>query len=212
MDDTRLIGEAQAGDRTAFETLVQRHDRSVLRLALRILGSEEEAKDAYQETFLRLYRTLGDFRHECSVATWVLRIASNVCMDRLRRRAARREEPASVVEFEGGPRSRVDESPDERPDHDPERALARREIRRRLEDALGDLAPRERLVFEMRHYEGLRLRQIGEMIGTTEDTVKNCLFRAHHHLREALADLGGIAMKRLGAGGDAARAGFGGTT
>src|SRR5262245_2397632 len=183
MDDTRLIGEAQAGDRTAFETLVQRHDRSVLRLALRVLGSEEEAKDAYQETFLRLYRTLGDFRHECSVATWVRRIAANVCMDRLRRRTARREEQTTVVEFEGGPRGRIDERPGERPGHDPERALVRAEIRRRLEDALGDLAPRERLVFEMRHYEGLRLRQIGEMIGTTEDTVKNCLFRAHVHLR-----------------------------
>jgi RNA polymerase sigma-70 factor (ECF subfamily) len=212
MDDTRLIGEAQAGDRTAFETLVQRHDRSVLRLALRCLRSEEEARDAYQETFLRLYRTLGEFRHECSVGTWILRIATNVCMDRLRRRAAIREEAASVVEFEGGPRGRIEDSPDERPEHDPERALARLEIRRRIEDALGDLAPRERLVFEMRHYEGLRLRQIGEMIGTTEDTVKNCLFRAHQHLREALSDLGGIGMNRLRAGGETAPAGFRGTT
>jgi RNA polymerase sigma-70 factor (ECF subfamily) len=63
------------------------------------------------------------------------------------------------------------------------------------------------MVFEMRHYEGLRLRQIGDLIGTTEDTVKNCLFRAHRHLREALADLGGVG-RRLGAGGDAARAGM----
>jgi RNA polymerase sigma-70 factor (ECF subfamily) len=211
MDETRLIGEAQAGDRTAFETLVGRYDRSVLRLALRCLRSEEEARDAYQETFLRLYRTLGEFRHECSIETWIRRIAANVCMDHLRRRAARPEEPASIVEFEGGPRSRIDDRPDERPEHDPERALARREIRRRIEDALGGLGPRERLVFEMRHYEGLRLRQIGEMIGTTEDTVKNCLFRAHRHLREALADLGGIGRTGLGAGGDAARAGIRGT-
>jgi len=208
MDDTRLIGEAQAGDRTAFETLVRRYDRSVLRLVLRCLRSEEEARDAYQETFLRLYRTLGEFRHECSIETWILRIATNVCMDHLRRRAARPEDPASIVEFEGGSRSRIDEQADERPDHNPERALARREIRRRIEDALGGLAPRERLVFEMRHYEGLRLRQIGDMIGTTEDTVKNCLFRAHRHLREALADLGGIGMTGLGAGGDTARAGI----
>jgi RNA polymerase sigma-70 factor (ECF subfamily) len=207
MDDTRLIGEAQAGDRTAFETLVRRHDRSVLRLALRCLRSEEEARDAYQETFLRLYRTLGEFRHECSIETWIRRIATNVCMDHLRRRAARPEEPSSVVEFEGEPRRGIDARPDERPDHDPERAVARIEIRRRIEDALGDLAPRERMVFEMRHYEGLRLRQIGDLIGTTEDTVKNCLFRAHRHLREALADLGGVG-RRLGAGGDAARAGM----
>jgi len=211
MDDTRLIGEAQAGDRTAFETLVRRYDRSVLRLALRCLRSEEEARDAYQETFLRLYRTLGGFRHECSIETWIRRIAANVCMDLLRRRAARPEEPASVVEFEGDVRRSLDDRPDERPESDPERALARREIRRRIEDALGGLGPRERLVFEMRHYEGLRLRQIGVMIGTTEDTVKNCLFRAHSQLRAALADLGGIGRTGLGAGGGAARAGMRGT-
>jgi RNA polymerase sigma-70 factor, ECF subfamily len=208
MDDARLIGQAQSGDRTAFETLVRRHDRGVLRLALRCLRSEEEARDAYQETFLRLYRTLGDFRGDCSVETWILRIASNVCIDHLRRRAARPEQPMTAIEESGGPADLLEISRDTRPDHDPERALARSEMHRRIEEALGGLGPRERMVFEMRHYEGLRLRQIGNLIGTTEDTVKNCLFRAHRHLRAALADLGGIGMTRLGAGGDAAPAGM----
>jgi RNA polymerase sigma-70 factor (ECF subfamily) len=195
-DESRLIGEAQGGDRSAFEELVRRHDRSVLRMALRAIRSEDEARDIYQETFLRLYRTLGRFRHECSLETWILRIASSVCLDHLRRRAARPEEQPS------GPARGDDtgapwpvEPPDDRPDQDPERALARSELRHRIDAALGGLAPRERLVFEMRHYEGMRLREIGEVIGTTEDTVKNCLFRAHRQLREALQDLG-----RLGKG------------
>ena len=93
-----------------------------------------------------------------------------------------------------------------RPDHDPDRAFARVELRRRIEGALEGLAPRERMVFEMRHYEGMRLRQIGQVIGTTEETVKNCLFRAHRHLRAALSDLGGVRMPSLTARGDGAGA------
>jgi RNA polymerase sigma-70 factor (ECF subfamily) len=189
-DESRLIGEAQGGDRSAFEELVRRHDRSVLRVALRSVRSEDEARDIYQETFLRLYRTLGQFRHECSLETWILRIASNVCLDHLRRRAARPEEAVGAAP-DGEAAARLPIEPaDERPDHDPARALARREMRRRIDAALLDLAPRERLVFEMRHYDGMRLRQIGEVIGTTEETVKNCLFRAHQQLRGALSDIG----------------------
>jgi RNA polymerase sigma-70 factor (ECF subfamily) len=199
-DESRLIGEAQGGDRSAFEELVRRHDRSVLRVALRSVRSEDEARDIYQETFLRLYRTLGQFRHECSLETWILRIASNVCLDHLRRRAARPEDGAVVVASGGDATARRPVEPaDDRPDLDPERALARKEMGQRIDAALHDLAPRERLVFEMRHYEGMRLRQIGEVIGTTEDTVKNCLFRAHQQLRGALGDIGhfrGAGSKR----------------
>lgn len=204
-DERRLIGEAQAGDRGAFEELVRRHDRSVLRLALRVLRSEDEARDVYQETFLRMYRTLPHFRHDCSLETWLLRIATNVCLDRLRRRSARPEEPAGAAHDAGGT-DRLAATPDPHPDHDPDRVLARREIRRRIEQALGRLAPRERLVFEMRHYEGMRLRDIGAVIGTTEDTVKNCLFRAHQHLRAALQDLGGLGRSPVAPAPDAARA------
>src|SRR5262249_8012966 len=161
--------------------------RSVLRVALRAVRSEDEARDIYQETFLRLYRTLGRFRHECSLETWILRIAGNVCLDHLRRRAARPEDStgATVPREDGGGPLAVAQAAD-RPDHDPERALARREMRHRIDAALLDLAPRERLVFEMRHYEGMRLREIGAIIGTTEDTVKNSLYRAHQQLRGAL--------------------------
>jgi RNA polymerase sigma-70 factor (ECF subfamily) len=190
-DESRLIGEAQGGDRSAFEELVRRHDRSVLRVALRAVRSEDEARDIYQETFLRLYRTLGQFRHECSLETWILRIASNVCLDHLRRRAARPEDSVAAAAPAGDVTARRTVEPaDDRPDQDPARALARKEMRQRIDAALHDLAPRERLVFEMRHYEGMRLRQIGEVIGTTEDTVKNCLFRAHQQLRGALGDIG----------------------
>ena len=200
-EQERLIAAARAGDRTAFDRLVRLHDRSVLRLALRFVRTEDEARDVYQESFLRAYRGLVDFRGDASFETWLLRIVSSVCLDHLRARAVRPETVFS--DAADAPRlARQLDPPDERPEHDPERALARRAIRRRIEAALAGLAPRERLVFEMRHDEGMRLRTIAEALDTTEETVKNCLYRAHQHLRKALADLGGVRFS-LGAPLDA---------
>jgi RNA polymerase sigma-70 factor (ECF subfamily) len=191
--EERLIAAAQAGDREAFDRLVRLHDRSVLRLALRFVRTEDEARDIYQESFLKAYRGLRSFRGDASFETWLLRIVSSVSLDHLRARAVRPETGWSDAADAPAMAARLD-PPDERPEHDPERALARREIRRRIEAALASLPPRERLVFEMRHYEGMRLRLIGEAIGTTEETVKNCLYRAHQHLRRSLGDLGGVGF------------------
>src|SRR5436309_3135064 len=84
-DEARLIGEAQRGSAVAFEELVRRYDSGVLRLALRIVRSEEEAREIYQEAFLRTFRTIGEFRGECSFGTWLYRIVTNLCRDRARR-------------------------------------------------------------------------------------------------------------------------------
>jgi RNA polymerase sigma-70 factor (ECF subfamily) len=86
--DQQVIERAQAGDRAAFEELVHRYDRDVLRLALNLLHSPEDARDVYQETFLKIYRNLHRFRSECSFYTWIYRIVTNVCLDHLRRGAA----------------------------------------------------------------------------------------------------------------------------
>jgi len=87
---------------------------------------------------------------------------------------------------------------DERPDAHPGRVLERREMRQRIEEGLRTLSPRERLVFEYRHFEGLRLRRIGEILETSEETVKNCLFRAHRKMRQALRDVGGVEFRPFG--------------
>ena len=90
-DDPELVRQAQRGDQAAFELLVRRYDRRVLRLALGLVRSEETARDLYQEAFLRIYRSLGRFRHECGLETWIYRVVTNVCLDYLRRAAADRE-------------------------------------------------------------------------------------------------------------------------
>jgi RNA polymerase sigma-70 factor (ECF subfamily) len=182
-----LIRAAQSGDQEAFEQLVRTYDQSVLRLAMNLLRSPEDARDVYQEAFLRVYRNLHAFRFDCSFHTWLYRIVTNICLDLLRKRKVRKEEP-SVLETSDGPIDRLETYEEGAPAADPERAMWNRELKQRIDGALGGLTPRERMVFELRHYQGLRLRNIGEVLGTTEEAAKNCLFRATQKMRGVLGD------------------------
>ncbi len=182
-----IIRAAQRGDQDAFEQLVRAYDQSVLRLAMNLLRSPEEARDVYQEAFLRVYRNLHTFRFDCSFHTWLYRIVTNICLDQLRKRKVRKEE-SSVVETSEGPVDRMATIEEESAHADPERSMWNRQLKQHIEAALKELTPRERMVFELRHYQGLRLRNIGEMLGTTEEAAKNCLFRATQKMRAVLGD------------------------
>src|SRR5579864_404336 len=192
-DDRALIERAQSGDRDAFEELVQRYDRDVLRIALNILHKPEDARDVYQEAFLKVYKNLHRFRFECSFYTWIYRIVTNVCLDHLRRRSSRPEDQAPELALrtagENSAGDFFDRQQEQSAASNPERRLMGLEIGRRISTALDQLTPRERMVFEMKHYQGLKLRAIGEVLGTTEETVKNSLFRATRKLRAQLAGL-----------------------
>ena len=187
VEETALIRAAQAGDHDAFEQLVRAYDQSVLRLALNLLRSPEDAHDVYQEAFLRVYRNLNAFRFDCSFHTWLYRIVTNLCLDQMRKRKVRREE-TTVLATADGPLDRMDAVTEDRADGDPLRHMFSGQVRRRIKEVLGELTPRERMVFELRHYQGLRLRRIGEVLGTTEEAAKNCLFRATQKMRAALGD------------------------
>src|SRR5438552_15686876 len=155
-----LIRAAQLGDQGAFEQLVRTYDQSVLRLAMNLLRSPEDARDVYQEAFLRVYRNLHAFRFDCSFHTWLYRIVTNICLDQLRKRKVRKEEP-SMVETSEGPLDRMDAFEEESAHADPERSFWNRELKHRSETALDDLTPRERMVLALRHYQGPRPRHIG---------------------------------------------------
>ncbi len=183
-----LIRAAQHGDSNAFEQLVRTYDHNVLRMALNLLHSEEDARDVYQEVFLRVYRNLPKFRFDCAFSTWLYRIVANLCLDQIRKRKVRKEESSSV-DREGGEVDRLQFVAEERADGDPQRCLMSAEVNQRVQDVLQDLTPRERVVFEMRHFQGMRLRSIGESLGVTEEAAKNCLFRATQKMRASLGDL-----------------------
>jgi len=189
IDDTLLVREAQRGSRTAFEELVRNYDQAVLRLALHLTGSEHEAQDIYQEAFLKAYKNLGRFRFECSFYTWIYRIVTNLCLDHLRKRQTRKEDPQMVTDSNGQQVDVLERVSDDRAGANPERDLMRRELGAKINQALTKLTPRERMVFELKHYQGLRLRTIGEMLNTTEETAKNTLFRATQKLRSALGPM-----------------------
>jgi len=187
MDEAALIRAAQTGDAAAFEQLVRAYDQSVLRLAYNLLRSNEDASDIYQETFLRVYRNLHSFRFDCSFHTWLYRIVTNLCLDHLRKRKVRKEEP-TILTTPDGPLDRMDALAEERVDGNPQRRLISSELKVRIQEVLAELTPRERMVFEMRHYQGMRLRAIGEVLGTSEEAAKNCLFRATQKMRAALGE------------------------
>ncbi len=186
-DEAELIRAAQKGDQEAFATLVRTYDRGVLRLGLNLLRSPEDAYDVYQEAFLRVFKNLHLFRFDCSFQTWLYRIVTNLCLDALRKRKIRKEE-STVVETEEGPLDRLDRLAEGRELGDPERALQNRQLASKIENGLSELTAKERMVFELRHYQGLRLRAIGEMLGTTEEAAKTCLFRATQKMRLALGE------------------------
>jgi len=179
-----LIREAQAGSRSAFDALVRQYEHQVLRLALHLTGSEHDAEDIYQEAFLKAYRYIGNFRFECSFYTWIYRIVTNLCLDQLRRRKTRREDHAVVLDRAGDEIDLLAAVSDNRSFSNPARELDRKVLAGKIQEALAKLTPRERMVFELKHYQGLRLRTIGEML-----SAKNTLFRATKKLRAQLAEM-----------------------
>src|SRR5580658_8285405 len=178
IDDTVLVREAQRGNRAAFEELVRHYDQAVLRLAIHLTGNEHEAQDIYQEAFLKAYKSVGNFRFECSFYTWIYRIVTNLCLDHLRRRQVRKEDAPVATDASGEQYDVLEQVPDVRAGANPERDLMSRELGGRISRALDRLTPRERMVFELKHYHGLKLRTVGEVLNTTEETAKNTLFRA----------------------------------
>jgi RNA polymerase sigma-70 factor (ECF subfamily) len=189
VDDTILIRRAQQGDTAAFEELVRNYDRSVLRLSMHLTDSTEDAQDIYQETFLRAYRNIGRFRFECSFYTWIYRIVTNLCLDHLRKKQVRKEDALVATDASGEEYSVLDQVPDGRAGSNPERDLMRRQLGDRINCALEKLTPSERMVFELKHYHGLKLRTVGEILQTTEKSAKNTLFRATHKLRLRLTEM-----------------------
>ncbi|HWF39048.1 MAG TPA: sigma-70 family RNA polymerase sigma factor [Candidatus Acidoferrales bacterium] len=190
-EEHALVRKAQEGDRLAFEELVRRYDREVLRLALNLVHRAEDARDIYQESFLRVYRNLHRFRFECSFYTWLYRITTNVALDFLRRRTSHKEDQAPILpdEPEGSTRDFFDRQAAMSAASNPERSVLGLELGEKIQEAMKTLSARERMVFEMKHYQGLRLRAIGDLLGTSEETVKNSLFRATRKLRACLGEM-----------------------
>ena len=184
LDERELIVEAQRGDENAFEQLVYKYDKKVLSLAACYTNDAEEAKDVYQDVFIRVYRALPKFRFESRFSTWLYRIVVNVCLTH-RARAAERDHASLDAALEGEDGKRIFDPPDEAVTPSDRKALGG-EISRHVRSAMIALSPQQRMVFSLRHYEGYKLREIAVMMNCAEGTVKKYLFTATERLRDRL--------------------------
>jgi RNA polymerase sigma-70 factor (ECF subfamily) len=179
-DDSDLVTRAAAGDAAAFHALVERHRGMVYRIAYQFAGNHHDAEDIAQDVFVKVYRSLEGFRHDAQLTSWLYRIAMNACIDH-----KRRQSPAGWAPFTEDAELRMLNTPEEAPG--PEERAYGGQIGAVLEAEIARLPPGQRLVFTMRHHEGLKLSEIAGALGLAEGTVKRQLHAAVHRLRAALA-------------------------
>jgi RNA polymerase sigma-70 factor (ECF subfamily) len=188
LDDTDLALALQAGDPAAFDEIVSRFQGRVFAVTYRVLGNREDALDASQEVFLKVYRKIDQWKPTGGFLPWVLRMATNHSIDQLRRK---RRYPEQALEEAFVPNSEGAAVEPSAPQTDT--AVRAREIEARIRHALPVLSPSQREVFLLRHYEGLQLAEIAESMGCTVGSVKVHLFRALKKLQVELRDLHEIA-------------------
>jgi RNA polymerase sigma-70 factor (ECF subfamily) len=184
-DDAALVRRIVGGDMPAFEQLMRLHNRRLYRLARATLRDDAEAEDALQEAYLAAHRALAGFRGESALATWLSRLVTNECLNRLRKQARRHNIfPIGALDAEVEPEAVMDDS---RQAESPDRALVRAQMRALLERKLDALPETFRSVFVLRAVEELSVEETAQSLGIPEATVRSRHFRARSLMREALA-------------------------
>lgn len=188
LSDIELIHQVKQGNDNAFEQLVYRYDRTVLSIALKYTGNTDDAKDLYQEVFIRAYRGINNFQFRSEFSTWLYRIAVNVCLSYKSRnkkylRVSINVEDDDTDFTKDASEQLVYEG------SSPEEEAAGSELAEIVDAALETLSPRQKITFVLKHYEGYKIREIAEMLNCKEGTVKKHLFDAIKNLRKKLSGI-----------------------
>lgn len=179
-----LVQRIQTGDQAAFRELVEQHKQNVYYLALDLTGNHYDAEDVSQEVFIKAYRGMGTFRSGAKLNTWLYRITMNTFIDKKRKKSLNVITlPATEEDDEFNP---IDLAGDEVTGN-PEREMAAGRIDEHIQQALTSLSDQERVVFVMRHYEQMALKEISTTLDIAEGTVKSLLFRSIRKLRQRLS-------------------------
>jgi RNA polymerase sigma-70 factor, ECF subfamily len=185
LSDTELILKAQEGNNFAFEELVCRYDRHVLSLAMKYSKDRDDAMDIYQDVFIRVYKSLNNFRFQSEFSTWLFRITTNVCLTYKSKQKKREVLSLSFTDDEqNAPLMNLKA---EETDH-PDSAVIDNEISSNIGLAINALTPKQKLCFTLKHLEGYKLREIAVMMDCKEGTVKKYLFDAIRKIREHLKE------------------------
>ena len=184
--DRELITSMKGGDQSAFPQLVSKYQRQVYNHCQRMVNDEEESYDLTQEVFLRVFRNIKNYQHNYSFYTWLYRITVNCCIDYLRKR---KRQPANVSLSQGYRNDRNEPGPDQDyPDEKfvPDKMALNRELNQILNDAIGKLSEKLRVIIILKEIEGFSYDEIAEILVCSRGTVKSRLFRARERLKELL--------------------------
>ncbi|MBK5292235.1 MAG: RNA polymerase sigma factor [Acidobacteriia bacterium] len=174
--DQDLVARVQSGDHHAYRYLVERYSRGVFRLAYRMTGSEQDAEDIVQESFLKAFRQMHRFESRSGFGTWLYRITANCALDFLRLRQRHAEATGEMPGLTSAEPA-------------PDRLTYSSELRLGIADALGTLSPQERAAFVLRHYQGCGIQEIAGSLNLSETAAKNTVFRPVQKLRRHLEPL-----------------------
>jgi len=177
-DDQLILERARIGEESAFAQLVEMYKEKIYYLALDLTGNQADAEDCSQEVFIKAFRSLGSFRGESKLSSWLYRITYNTCMDNRRNTQFKMNEKSVVIEDQF-------DLPD--PAVSPEESVRSQSEQKIIQTALEKLSDRERAVFVMRHYQECKLGEIADALEISEGTVKSLLFRAVRKLQKFLA-------------------------
>ena len=186
LTDTDLIIQAQKGDQNAFEELVYRYDRNVLSIALKYAVDQDDAKDLYQEVFIRVYRGLKKFRFQSEFSTWLFRITTNVCLT-YKSRSKHHLKVSIDNEYESEENEFREKEEIVYEGASPEEISSGADLEEIVNSAVESLSPKQKMTFILKHYEGYKIREIAEIMNCKEGTVKKYLFDAIRILRKKLS-------------------------
>jgi RNA polymerase sigma-70 factor, ECF subfamily len=186
LTDNQLIINAQQGDMNSFEELVYRYDRHVLNIARSFRNSDEDAKDIYQEVFMRVYRGLKNFQFKSEFSTWLFRITTNVCITYQTRKKTHDSIHAEISSSDDDTRTMEDLITDGR---SADEIAIGGEISKYINMALNELPPQQKIVFTLKYFEEYKIREIAVMLQCSEGAVKRYLSTSTHKMRNRLKNI-----------------------
>jgi RNA polymerase sigma-70 factor (ECF subfamily) len=183
-DDRQLITQIKAGQREALRQLVEKYKKPLYRVCFNMTGNHRDAEDISQETFIKVYQKIDQFRMDSRLLTWIYRIAANKYIDRKRKKIL----DTIPIETPGSVETKTGFEPVSNDTNlHPESHIESEMIQKHINHALNQLSPREKTAFVMKHYDDLTIKEIAGIINTTEGTVKSLLFRAVRKMQSALS-------------------------
>lgn len=187
-DDNQLILQAQKGSMEAFEKLVYKYDRHVLNIAHSFRNNEDDAKDIYQEVFMRVYNGLQNFRFRSEFSTWLYRITTNVCITfQTRKKRHAHDSIDREIGFDESDSAKISDmiAGDSSADED----IFKSELAAQINTALDKLPPQQKMAFTLKYYDGYKIKEIAEMMNCAEGTIKRYLFTATNKMKFDLKNL-----------------------